>query len=150
MKKKILVEISASLLLLLFLFACLSHWLDFKTFSGNILNQPLPSWSKQLIIWGMPIVELLIAIGLLFDKTRLRSFQAAFFVLLSLSTYIILILANFFNRIPCSCSGLIPHLSWDQHLWFNVLFLVIALIGIVLKRGQFNHHGSAATQTMLR
>jgi hypothetical protein len=29
-----------------------------------------------------------------------------------------------FGRIPCSCGGLISSLSWTQHLFFNLFFLL--------------------------
>jgi len=36
-----------------------------------------------------------------------------------------------FDRIPCSCGGIIAKLSWGQHLVFNLIFLGLALIGFM-------------------
>ncbi len=148
MKKKILTEVAASLLVLLFLYASLSQWLDFKTFTGNINNQPLPNSLTPFIKWAMPVLELLIAAGLIFERTRRKALLASLVYLSVLTIYIVLILLNVFGWVPCSCSGLIKVLSWEQHLWFNLFFIVVALIGFLL--GKNSPYNSTSTpRTML-
>lgn len=148
MKKKIVVEIISSLLISLFLFASLSQWLDFKTFTDNINNQPIPNKFTPLITWGIPSLEILIVAALIFERTRLKGLQASLLLLLSFTIYIVLILLNAFDWIPCSCSGVIKTMTWNQHLIFNLFFIVVALIGILLKKNSF-HHTTSAPRTML-
>jgi putative oxidoreductase len=134
MKRKIVIEILSSLLILLFVYASVSKWLDFKTYIGEINNQPFPNWLTPALVWIIPLTEVSIALLLMFGKTQLLGFWASL-VLMSLFTiYTILILLKFFGRVPCSCGGVIEKLSWKQHLLLNLFYVGVAITGIVLKK----------------
>ncbi|WP_205512343.1 MauE/DoxX family redox-associated membrane protein [Longitalea arenae] len=134
MKRKIIIEIISSLLILLFLYASVSKWLAFKLFIGEMNNQPFPNWMTPLLVWSIPIIEVLIAIGLIFERTRVPSLYASFFLMLAFTVYTVAILLHAFKYIPCSCGGVIRSLSWPQHLFFNLFFVGISLLGIILKK----------------
>jgi hypothetical protein len=44
--------------------------------------------------------------------------------------YIALALAGIWSSMPCSCGGILGHLSWVPHLFFNLFFLIVTIIGI--------------------
>lgn len=136
MKKKVLIEVFSSLLILLFLYASISKWLDFKNFTGEINNQPFPNWMTPFIVWGLPIVMVVLALGLMFERTQGKALWGSLVLMLLFTVYIGAILLNFFNRIPCTCAGVIRQLSWGQHLLFNLFFVVITLIAILLKKNK--------------
>jgi phage shock protein PspC (stress-responsive transcriptional regulator) len=52
--------------------------------------------------------------------------------LTGISAYILLMLISD-ERLPCSCGGVLQQLSWKQHLIFNLFFLLLAVVGIVLE-----------------
>jgi uncharacterized membrane protein YphA (DoxX/SURF4 family) len=134
MKRKIVIEILSSLLILLFVYASVSKWLDFKTFTGEINNQPFPNWMTPALVWIIPLTEVSIAILLMFGKTQLLGFWASLTLMSLFTIYTVLILLKFFGRIPCSCGGIIEKLSWKQHLLLNLFYVGVALTGIVLKK----------------
>jgi putative oxidoreductase len=134
MKRKIIIEIISSLLILLFLYASLSKWLAFRTFIGDMNNQPFPNWMTPFLVWFIPIIEVLIVIGLIFEKTRVQSLYASLFLMLAFTIYTVAILLHSFKYIPCSCGGVIRKLTWPQHLVFNLFFVGISLLGIILKK----------------
>jgi putative oxidoreductase len=134
MKRKIIIEIISSLLILLFLYASVSKWLAFKTFIGEMNNQPFPNWMTPFLVWSIPFIEVLIAIGLIFEKTRVQSFYASLFLMLAFTIYTVAILLQAFKYIPCSCGGVIRKLTWPQHLFFNLFFVGISILGIILKK----------------
>jgi len=134
MRRKIIIEIISSLLILLFVYASLSKWLDFRLFIGEINNQPLPNWMTPWIVWSIPSIELLIALLLMFEKTRMIALYASLVFMLVFTFYSIAILLHAFKYIPCSCGGIIRKLTWPQHLVFNLFFAGISLTGILLKR----------------
>jgi methylamine utilization protein MauE len=68
-------------------------------------------------------------------KTRLLGLYASFSLMTMFTAYIIAIL-RFSEFIPCSCGGVLSHMSWIQHLWFNVAFIFFALTGIILQSKQ--------------
>lgn len=134
MKRKIIIEIISSLLILLFLYASVSKWLAFKTFIGEMNNQPFPNWMTPFLVWSIPFIEVLIAVGLIFEKTRVQSFYASLFLMLAFTIYTVAILLHAFKYVPCSCGGVIRKLTWPQHLFFNLFFVGISILGIILKK----------------
>jgi hypothetical protein len=139
MNRKIIIEIISSLLILLFLYASVSKWLAFKVFIGEMNNQPFPNWMTPWLVWSIPIVEVLIVAGLIFEKTRVFALYASLFLMMAFTIYTVAILLHTFKYIPCSCGGVIRKLTWPQHLVFNLFFVGISLLGIILKKREPVH-----------
>jgi len=139
MKRKIIIEIISSLLILLFLYASVSKWLAFRTFIGEMNNQPFPNWMTPFLVWSIPFIEVIIAIGLIFEKTRIPALYASLVLMSAFTIYTVVILLHAFKYIPCSCGGVIRKLTWPQHLFFNLFFVGISLLGIVLKKREPVH-----------
>jgi putative oxidoreductase len=139
MKRKIIIEIISSLLILLFLYASVSKWLDFKLFIGEMNNQPFPNWITPYLVWSIPFIEVIIAIGLIFEKTRTPALYASLVLMSAFTIYTVAILFHAFKYIPCSCGGVIRKLTWPQHLFFNLFFVGISLLGIVMKKRESVH-----------
>lgn len=134
MKRKLVIEVLSSLLILLFVYTSVSKWLEFTKFVGQMNNQPFPDWLTPIIVWTLPAIELVISCLLMFTRTQLVGFMASFVLMLLFTMYTLLVLLNVFGRVPCSCGGVIENLSWEQHLVFNLFFVGVALAGIFLKR----------------
>jgi len=139
MKRKIIIEIISSLLILLFLYASVSKWLAFKLFIGEMNNQPFPNWLTPYLVWSIPFIEVIIAIGLIFEKTRIPALYASLVLMGAFTIYTVVILLHAFKYIPCSCGGVIRRLTWPQHLFFNLFFVGISLLGIFLKKRESVH-----------
>jgi len=84
-----------------------------------------------VLVWALPFTELAIVALLIFDRTRLAGLYAAFIVMIAFTFYTAVVLMHVFKYIPCSCGGIIKNLSWQQHLVFNLFFVLISLIGIL-------------------
>jgi hypothetical protein len=54
--------------------------------------------------------------------------------MLAFTVYTVAILLHAFKYIPCSCGGVIRKLTWPQHLFFNLFFVGISILGIMLKK----------------
>lgn len=139
MKRKIIIEIISSLLILLFLYASVSKWLAFKLFIGEMNNQPFPNSITPLLVWSIPIIEVLIAVALIFEKTRKPALYASLALMLVFTVYTVAILLHAFKFVPCSCGGVIRKLTWPQHLFFNLFFVGISILGIMLKKREPVH-----------
>jgi putative oxidoreductase len=132
-KKQVTLECVCALLILLFLYASISKFLDFKTFIDQMNNQPLPnSWTPYLV-WSIPLLEIAISIGLLFEYTRLLFLYASLVVMVIFTSYTGIVLLHFFPYVPCSCGGVIRHLTWSQHLILNLFYIGISVLGISLQ-----------------
>ncbi len=142
MKRKLVEEIIAFLLMVMFLYASVSKWLDFKTFRGDINNQPFPNWITPWLIYTLPPLQVLIAIAVMFDRTRKAGFYASLILMSAYTVYSAAVLMHVFDYIPCSCGGVIKSLSWNQHLILNVFFVAISAVGIWLRKNGSNNESS--------
>lgn len=133
-KRQILIECISALLILLFLYASMSKFMDFYTFTGEMLNQPLPHYLTRFLIWFIPITEIVLCLLLLFERTRLLGLYGSLGFMSLFTIYSIIIVLNFFGRIPCSCGGVIKRLTWRQHIILNLFFVAVSISGIILQR----------------
>jgi len=136
-KKQVMIECVAALLIVLFLYASLSKFLDFKTFVGEMNNQPMPNSWTPFLVWIIPCSEVAIALALLFEYTRLLGLYASVVLMTLFTLYTLVILLHFFSYIPCSCGGVIKKLTWGQHLVFNLFFMALSIFGTILQRSKF-------------
>ena len=125
-----MVEIVASLFVLLFVYTAVSKWLDFDSFKAVITQSPLIG-SLPVVAWLLPVIELLVAAILLYPCTRRTGLYAALILMIVFTGYISYMLL-FSSHLPCSCGGVIKYLSWRTHLLFNTIWIVMAVIAIKL------------------
>lgn len=132
-KKQVIIECIAALLILLFLYASVSKFLDFKTFVDQMNNQPLPKSWTPFLVWTIPLAEIGISTTLLFEHTRLLGFWASLILMSLFTVYTALVLLHFFPYVPCSCGGVIHNLTWPRHLLLNLFYTTLAVLGINLR-----------------
>ncbi|MNN77242.1 hypothetical protein D3C81_1936910 [compost metagenome] len=104
--------------------------MDFKGFTFDLNNQPFPNSLTPILRWLVPLTEIGIVLGLIFEKTRLLALYASLILMSLFTIYTALVLFHVFEYVPCSCGGVIKHLSWPQHLIFNLFFVVITYLAI--------------------
>lgn len=143
MKKKLALEGIIALLILLYLYTGLTQLLAYKFFHGNIYNQPIFQWSKPILVYLIPGAQLLIAAGLLFERTRKLALWSSLGLLTMFTVYIILIISNALARVPCTCGGVISSFTWPQHLMFNISFMILNAVALLLRKKSFNENGRA-------
>lgn len=132
MKKSVVIDVVCGLLILLFLYASVSKFLDFDGFIHDMNNQPFPNWMTPFLVWLVPVTEIIIVVFLIIEKSRLIGLYMSL-VLMSLFTiYTALVLFHVFDRVPCSCGGVIKKLNWQQHMLLNLVFVVLVIIAIAL------------------
>lgn len=131
--KNIILNSICYLYVLLFVYAAVSKLLDFVNFRVQLGQSPLLSAFAGFVAWSVPVVELLIAIMLLVPRFRLTALFASFSLMVMFTAYIFIIL-NYSSFIPCSCGGILEKLGWKEHLIFNILFILFAIVGILIAR----------------
>lgn len=129
--KNILVDIICLLFVLLFVYAAASKLFDFENFTIQLGQSPLLNAFANWISITVPISELIIAIVLLFPKLRLLGLYFAYTLMTMFTAYIYIIL-NYSAFVPCSCGGILEKMTWEEHLTFNVFFILLAGIAVLL------------------
>lgn len=132
MFKKWAIEIICYLLIFLFSYTGISKLLDFNTFKTQLSQSPITTNYATLITFLLPGIEILLSIMLIVSRTRLTALYGSLFLMSSFSFYIYMML-NYSFYIPCSCGGIISKMSWPEHLLFNIVFVVLCIIGIILQ-----------------
>lgn len=133
-KKQLLIECICALLILLFLYASVSKFLDFRRFISEMNNQPFPNSWTPFLVWAIPLLEISISITLLFEYTRRIGLYASLALMVTFTLYTGMVLFHVFSYIPCSCGGVIQKLTWPQHLLLNLFYVVLSIAGIIIHR----------------
>lgn len=125
------------LFVLLFLYAATSKLMDYDKFLVQMSKSPFITDYAGVLVWMVPGIEIIISILLLIDRTKMTGLFASFVLMCLFTTYIYAIL-NFSETIPCSCGGVLERLEWSDHLIFNILFILLGVIGIFLHTKKTN------------
>jgi hypothetical protein len=136
LKEKTIVEIICSLLILLFIYSSLSKLSDYELFTVQLSKSPFITSISNFVAWSIPTTEIVIALLLVIQRTRLIGLYASFF-LMSLFTAYLIVMLNVSYYIPCSCGGVLENLSWNQHVIFNTFFIAISAVGAIIQHKIF-------------
>ncbi len=135
--KNVLLELICILYILLFVYAAVNKFLVFDEFVIQIGQSPVLTAYAGWVAWVVPSLEILISLMLVIPRFRLLALYAAFTLMVMFTAYIFIIL-NFSDYIPCSCGGVLEKLGWTEHLIFNIAFVILAFIGIIIISPQKN------------
>jgi hypothetical protein len=129
MKKNQIVSIISSLLIALFLYAALSKLRDYDTFKFQLSRSPFINRFADITAWSLPLGEIAVSATLLFHKSRLLGLYASLFLMTMFTAYIYSMM-NYSYYVPCSCGGVLSHMGWHTHLYFNLAFVGLSIVGI--------------------
>lgn len=132
--KRLIIDIVILLLVILFVYTAVSKFADFDSFARDLNSQPFPNSLTPILKWALPILEIGIVLTLFFERTRTIGLYGSLILMSLFTIYTALVLFKFFDDVPCSCGGVIAHLTWTQHLIFNLFFVIIIFIAIQLNR----------------
>jgi len=128
----------ATLLGALFAYAALSKLFNYEQSRKEMLNQVFPDQIAITLTWLIPTLELLLAAMLLWVQFRKQAFAFSLALLSMFSIYITVSMTGVFGRIPCSCGGVLGHMSYSVHLLFNLFFVLISLLGLMASQYTIN------------
>jgi uncharacterized membrane protein YphA (DoxX/SURF4 family) len=125
------IEAIGLLYIVLFVYAATSKLMDFQQFKVQLGQSPVLTAYADWVAWTVPLLEYLLALLLLVGHYRYIALYGAFGLMVMFTTYILVVL-NFSDYIPCSCGGVLEDLGWTEHIVFNLVFIGLALLGILL------------------
>ncbi len=137
----IYLEAVTAIFIILWIYTGISKLIDWRSVSLQMMTNPIFKGMPKLATFGGPVLELCLAILLVFKRTRLLGFYLSF-VLMSFFTFYVSYLMIYLPTLPCSCGGVISSLNWTQHLVMNILLTIISVSAIILyrKRKAVNSH----------
>ena len=135
MLKRTIPSIVALLLVVLFLYTGISKLMEYSVFKEQIGASPILHPIAPFIAWALPLAEFAVAVLLFIPAWRLWGLYASFILMLAFTGYVIAIV-SFSKELPCSCGGVLQEMSWSQHIVFNIVFTLLALVAALLERKQ--------------
>lgn len=129
-------RVTEFMLILLWVYAALSKLLDYGHFQVQMNRQILSAQLKYLAVHLLPAIEIITAILLGFRKTALAGLWVSLFLLTAFTIYILLAILHVFKNVPCSCGGVLEHLGWTAHFYFNFTFWILNLYTIITYQGK--------------
>lgn len=130
-KNRALSDTIASLLVLLFVYAAVTKWLEYEKFKVQLGQSPLLSPFAGLVAIAIPAVEIITAVLLLTTRFQRLGLYVSFGLLVMFSAYIIAI-TRFSSHVPCSCGGVLETMGWTAHLIFNLAFTALTAVALLL------------------
>lgn len=124
----------ARLFIFLFVYTAVSKLLDFDNFGRMLQSSPFLKPFAGIIVWALPFTELMLSVLLIIPAWRKYGMYASLISMLVFTGYIGYMMA-FANHLPCTCGGVIRSMSWKSHLFFNLGWVVLALIAIKQMQG---------------
>lgn len=134
-KKQLALDIICVLFALLFVYAAVSKLLTYDEFKAQIGKSPLITHHGWWIAWTIPTIEIGIAAMLFIPRLQLIGLYGAFTIMFIFTLYIGFMLM-FTPNLPCSCGGILSAMGWKEHLGFNIIFTLCAVLGIHLSNRQ--------------
>lgn len=123
--------ISSYLLSALFLYAAYYKLKTYSTFVTQLSESPITKGYEHMLAWLVPGTEIVIALLLLFPRTRLAGLYSSFMLMFAFTLYVYKILTSHGIH-ACGCGGIISAFTWKQHLWFNTFFTFLPALAVYM------------------
>lgn len=135
---KYILYLLTILLLLLWIPVTLDKFWDLQSFKQTLVRQPFPDEWAKILYWLLPTIEgicvLLFVLGTIdYPKTKIFlkwGFALSSLLLFTFTLFILFGVLGWYEQRPCGCGSVISFLNWEQHLWFNIVFLSLSCIGL--------------------
>lgn len=125
------IESICCLYSLLFIYAATSKLIDFENFQVQLGQSPILGAFAGVVSWMVPVIEIIISICLWIPRLRIASLFCCYTLMLMFTGYIFIVL-NYSSFVPCSCGGILENMGWTSHLYFNLIFVVLAAVALIL------------------
>jgi uncharacterized membrane protein YphA (DoxX/SURF4 family) len=129
--KERLVIVIRWICMALFIYTAYAKITDHDRFLTGLARVHLISSIAVFISFAVPVVEIITALLLLIPKTAKIGLYCFATVMTGFTIYIISAMV-WEKKLPCHCGGAIEKLSWSQHIWFNLAFILLVIFALRL------------------
>lgn len=127
--REIIMDIAVYLFIMLFMYTAASKLLTIKSFASTLAKSPLIGSLNFIVAWAIPITEIIISVVLIFPAVRKTGMYASL-LLMTVFTFYLVYMVFSGAELPCHCGGVISTMTWQQHIWFNLGFIAVAITGL--------------------
>jgi len=130
--KDLIVFIICLICIFLFLTSAYGKIAEHSKFVHGLSRVAYIGIYSELIGWLVPITEVAISMLLIIPKTYKLGLIGFIASMVVFTTYILSMIL-WAEKLPCHCNLIIERLTWGQHIWFNLTFIIIATFALILK-----------------
>ncbi|WP_400263294.1 MauE/DoxX family redox-associated membrane protein [Sphingobacterium sp. SG20118] len=141
-KIKSIVANSISIFLIIFwLYVGFEKAWSWKNFQLSLHQQPIPTWSVDILYWLLPLAEIVtgILLAIWISKLKRLGYWGSILLLTTFTIFIGLGVVGVYEKRPCTCASIFNDMSWEWHLVVNILLLAISILGLNLIRPNLNN-----------
>lgn len=131
--KEMIMDTTVYLFIVLFMYTSASKLMTIKTFASTLAKSPLIGDLNFVLAWAIPVIEIIISIMLIIPSLRKTGLWSSLFLMIAFTSYLVYMVFSE-SKLPCHCGGVISMLTWPQHIWFNISFIVLAVIGLNINK----------------
>jgi hypothetical protein len=131
MKSRTVIELIASALLILFLYAAVSQIIFHTTYNSQLNRSLSSALFASIIIWSIPVIHIILGWLLWRTSTRLGGLIGVLAVV-SLYTIYLFIKLPAGSKSACRCGELWQQASLEINILFNLAVILLAAAGIIL------------------
>lgn len=133
--KVIVTDVIISLFILLFVHTATSKIFTFQGFDKVLGEVPMFGSFHTFVAVFIISIEIIIAALLIIPATKKIGLYATLILMIIFTIYLTYMVAVS-SRLPCSCGGIISHLSWQNHIWLNAALIGVALLGLLTNQNK--------------
>ncbi|MBX2954431.1 MAG: hypothetical protein KF870_18170 [Leadbetterella sp.] len=126
------IKILTIVLLTLWIPVVLDKIINFEVFKSGIFRQPFDDSYAQVLIYLLPFLEGVAVIFFLIPSLQRWAFALSTLLMLAFTLYVGAALAGAWEKLPCGCGSVLSGMTWKQHLFFNLFFLLLSGYGFYL------------------
>jgi len=126
------IKIFTIVLLTLWIPVVLDKIINFEVFKSGIFRQPFDDSYAQVLIYLLPFLEGVAVIFFLIPALQRWAFALSSLLMLAFTLYVGAALAGAWEKLPCGCGSVLSGMTWKQHLFFNLFFLLLSGYGFYL------------------
>lgn len=116
---------SQFLLVLLFVYTGFSKLLDHQLLTNQFSQIIFIKKFAPFFSISLPALEIITGLSIAVNRTQILGLWLAS-ILMTLFTIYVSVMLLSKSSLPCTCGGVIASLTWKQHLFFNIFFMLLS------------------------
>ena len=120
----------AALFITLFVYTAVSKLLSYHSFYATMDMMPAFKGKAFVVAPLIIVTEILISCLLIVPAFRVPGLYFSLALMSAFTFYLLYAVMSGYSM-PCSCGGVLRQLSWKQHIFFNIVFILLAMSGIL-------------------
>lgn len=144
--KKIIYQIILITLMALWIPISLDKFINLELFRSAMIQQPFSDQLGMFLAYTLPPLELTVGVLFIAPKTRIWAFGLSSLLMVAFVAYVGLAVLKVWGKFPCGCGLVFHQVGWTVHLWLNMGFLIVSLLGlwfemkVVKNQSSINRH----------